>query len=182
MYSPIVSVNQLDLGREPGRVNLNTISSDAVWDAVVRGPFSTSSNIPSRSAANFVAQQPSTGPSTPADPAETLLNLLAVSSGPAPGPLQDDVSDIADANVNPLHQTYTATRLANTATNRSHLFAVWITLRTMEQTPPPNPVSDPDTVRYHRMFFIYDRSKPVAFEAGKDHNVRDGILLKRVLQ
>jgi len=59
---------------------------------------------------------------------------------------------------------------------------VWITLRTMERTPPPSPVSDPDTVQYHRMFFIYDRSKPVAFEPGRDHNVRDGILLKRVLQ
>jgi hypothetical protein len=183
VYAPTVSVNQLDLGREPGRVNLNTISSDAVWDTVVRGPFSSSSNIPSRSAANLAANQPLTGPSTPASPAETVVNLLGVSSGAAAvGPLQDNVSDISDANINPLHRTYTATRLANTATNRSHLFAVWITLRTMEQTPPPNPVSDPDTVQYHRMFFIYDRSKPVAYEAGRDHNVRDGILLKRVLQ
>jgi hypothetical protein len=183
IYSPIVSVNQLDLAREPGRVNLNTISSDAVWNDVVGGSGMPGSTVPSRTAANLAAVQPSTGLASPASPAETLLNVLSMASGnTATAPFANTNADIPDAHINPLHGMHTATRLANTATNRSHLFAVWITLRTMEQTPGAAPVTDQDTVRYHRMFFIYDRSKPVAFEAGRDHNVRDGILLNRVLQ
>jgi hypothetical protein len=183
IYSRILAVNQLDLCREPGRVNLNTIASDAVWDSVVRGPLSASTHIPSRPSANLVGSQstPRTGPGTPAA-AETMLNLLATQSGAtAQLPLLDDAADISDVADNPLHAMYTATRLANAATNRSHVFAVWLTVRTFERTPPPGSVADQDTVTYRRMFFVYDRSKPVAYEAGKTHNVRDGMLLQRVL-
>jgi len=185
LYSPILKVNQLDLGREPGRVNVNTIASDAVWDSAVRGPLSASTHIPSRTAANLVGTQstPGSGPVTPAQPAETILNLLAAKSGAASQlPLFDDAADISDVASNPLHDMYSATRLANAATNRSHVFAIWLTVRTFEETPAPSPAVDQDTATYHRMFFIYDRSKPVAYEAGKTHNVRDGILLQRVLQ
>jgi len=182
VYAPVTEVNQIDVGREPGRVNLNTISGSGVWNAVVKGPLASSTSIPDREAANFAAV--GSGDSvTPAQPARTVINLLALDSAAAnQKPVQDANPDIPDAADNPLHQMYTATRLANTTTNRSHLFAVWVTLRTMEQTPGAPPVVDQDSVQYHRMFFIYDRSKPVAFEPGKDHNVRDGILVKRVLR
>jgi len=97
------------------------------------------------------------------------------------------VINIADADTNPWHRITTATRLANMATIRSHVFGIWITVRTIDYSYildiSGNRVfrADPDTVRYSRMFVIYDRSKPVAYEPGKDHNVADGILLKRVL-
>ena len=32
-------VNQLSSYREPGRVNLNTVTNDQTWDAVVAGPL-----------------------------------------------------------------------------------------------------------------------------------------------
>ena len=35
----ITPVNQLSAYREPGRVNVNTVTSPQVWDAVVAGPF-----------------------------------------------------------------------------------------------------------------------------------------------
>ena len=34
----------------------------------------------------------------------------------------------------------------------------------------------------HRAFYIYDRSIPVGFETGKDHNVENGILVRRYIE
>jgi hypothetical protein len=41
---------------------------------------------------------------------------------------------------------------------------------------------DPDTVRTHRAFYVIDRSIPVAFEPGKPHNVRDAVVLRRIIE
>jgi hypothetical protein len=63
------------------------------------------------------------------------------------------------------------------------VFGIWITLRTIPTTGPgtPPPI-DRDSIRYHRMFLLYDRSIPVGFTPGHDHNVRDGILVQRVIR
>jgi hypothetical protein len=178
IHDTYAEVNQIDTGREPGRINVNTISSDPIWAALVGGTVAGSA-IPKRSATQFATLQ-ATGGTTSVRPAQALLDVLALdSSGTAIGPFRDTPADIPDANRNPLHRMHTATRLANMATNRSHMFGVWITLRTMETT---NGIGDPDSVQFHRMFLIYDRSRPVAYEPGKDHNVRDGIRLRRILQ
>jgi hypothetical protein len=76
---------------------------------------------------------------------------------------------------NPLHEIYTATRLANTTTPRSNVFGVWITLR--ESVP-----NDPDSVRYRRAFYIVDRSIPVAFRNGSDTNVWDCVRVRRIIE
>jgi hypothetical protein len=76
---------------------------------------------------------------------------------------------------NPWHGIYSAMRLANTATVRSNVFGIWITLR--EAT-----AGDPDSVKLHRAFYIVDRSIPVGYEDGKDHNVRDMIRLRRIIE
>lgn len=76
---------------------------------------------------------------------------------------------------NPWHGIYTAMRLANTATVRSNVFGVWVTLR--EAIP-----GDPESVKLHRAFYIIDRSIPVGYEPGKDHNVRDAIRLRRIIE
>jgi hypothetical protein len=76
---------------------------------------------------------------------------------------------------NPWHGIYTAIRLANTATVRSNVFGIWVTLR--EAIP-----GDPASVKLHRAFYIVDRSIPVGYEPGKDHNVRDAIRLRRIIE
>lgn len=76
---------------------------------------------------------------------------------------------------NPWHGIYTAMRLANTATVRSNVFGIWVTLR--EAIP-----GDPESVKLHRAFYIVDRSIPVGYEPGKDHNVRDAIRLRRIIE
>jgi hypothetical protein len=103
-------------------------------------------------------------------------------------------TDKTDANavlkpaidLNPSQAIYTASRLANTTTTKSHLVGVWITLReAMAPAPlPGQPVvpADPDSVRYHRAFYVIDRSIPVAHEPGRDHNVWDAVLLRRIVE
>jgi hypothetical protein len=174
VYESLRSTNQIDLAREPGLVNVNTIASDAIWRGVVQGGL------------GGVGQKPKVRDRSTADlaatPAETVADVLAIEGGnPGNPPYEDDAADIPDVDRNPWHRLHTATRLSNTATNRSHVFGIWLTVRTVEKVGGPNGQPDLDTVKYSRMFVIYDRSKPVAYEPGRDHNAADGILLKRVL-
>ena len=163
------TANQISSFHEPGRVNLNTISGSDVWNAVVAGqlpvpvqPFSTWSTL-----------------IMSGKPAQSMAHLLALSgTGSGYGVIvQSDTVAIlqTSGSLNPLHSIYTATRLANTTTPRSNVFAVWITLR--EST-----ANDPDSVKYRRAFYIIDRSIPVGYEEGRDHNVRDCIRLRRIIE
>ena len=174
IYSDTLSVNQLSSFREPGRVNLNTVTATDVWTAVVAGPLQTSgSAAPVRTIAqaNFGT--------TPANGMHNILALsgaITLSDSGTSAPIQDThplLSDLQTLNVS--HSIYTATRLANTATVRSNVFGLWITVR-------ESVANDPDSIKLHRAFYIFDRSIPVAFEPGKDHNVWDAVLLRRIIQ
>jgi hypothetical protein len=160
----ITTVNQLSSFREPGRVNLNTVPSDDVWNAVVAGPLP--SPVVSRTASTIT---------TSGTAAQNMYATLSLASGTGTTIVSDTTSAQLAVNLNPLHGIYTATRLANTTTPRSNVFGVWITLR---QSIP----NDPDSVRYHRAFYIVDRSIPVGFEEGKDHNVWDCVRLRRIIE
>lgn len=187
---------ELAAGREPGRVNLNTITSDAVWEAVVQGTVPRiATDDPTRPPYGLVrgrtsgrdtttprfAELASTGTAGTLHPAKTTGQLLSLSGvNERPTLVLNDATSIPDAEINPAHSFFTAMRLGNLATNRSHVFAIWITLRTMEKTGSGG--VDRDTVAFHRLFVLFDRSRPLAFEPGRDHNVRDGIVVRRVLQ
>lgn len=69
----------------------------------------------------------------------------------------------------------TAIRLANCATTRSHVFAVWITLKITDSSPNAGPP------QYARLFAIVDRSIPVGYAPGRTLNARETILLQRFL-
>jgi hypothetical protein len=196
IYWETTPVNQLSSFREPGRVNLNTVTADDVWDAVVAGPLSTQSGggepvaapLKTRVAAtgtagvgpgqtggpNSKSADFATSPAT--SPATSIGNLLAL-QGATTTDFAPDTHPalVASGAYNPADLLYTANRLANTTTIRSNVFAVWITLRESIQ-------NDPDSVKYHRAFYIVDRSIPVAHEAGKDHNVWDSVILRRIIE
>jgi len=167
------TVNQLSSFREPGRVNLNTVMSDEVWNAVVLGPLtgttgtSGSTGLPTRTEAKFSGTAPA-----PATSLVKMLSLMSTGSKPVNDKNQPDV---LPTDLNPLHSLYTATRLANTVTPRSNVFAVWITLRESVK-------NDPDSVKYHRAFYIIDRSIPVGFEDGADYNVLNCVRLRRIIE
>ena len=182
-------VNQLSAYREPGRVNLNTVVADDVWNAVVAGSLAKDKGEPDGPVKTRTDDPASTPPNIGAKlwekPATSMQALLAL-SGTATAttmPVKDTNAALAEAQkYNALHDTYTATRLANTVTNRSHLFGVWITLRECVAPPTSTNPGDPDSVRYHRAFYIIDRSIPVAHDPGHDHNVWDAVLLRRIVE
>lgn len=141
--------------REPGRVNINTCDGE-VWKVLLgsgstANPFETPSD-------------PGAQPRTPArHMSEILLQTPLVFS--------DASYDVRSVN----HTV--ANRLANVATVRSHVFAVWITLEITDPDAPDQPT-------YHRLFAIVDRSILVPFTAateGKNENFRDIIRLRRFL-
>jgi hypothetical protein len=84
-----------------------------------------------------------------------------------------------NADLDSFFRFQTAQRLANTTTTRSNVFAVWVTIGYFTTDNPP---AEPDPLRRNRGFFIYDRSIPVGYEPGTNHNARDGVLLRRIIQ
>lgn len=88
-------------------------------------------------------------------------------------------------------------RMGNLVTGRSSVFAVWITIGYFEVDQSGQPkvhssgalqgtgyesgAETGEQIR-HRGFFMVDRSIPVAFEPGKNHNVDRAVLIKRIIE
>jgi hypothetical protein len=75
----------------------------------------------------------------------------------------------------------TMNRLANLTTGRSNVFAVWVTIGFFDASGNELGIDTAETHRY-RGFYIFDRSIPVGYETGKDYNLRDAVILRRVIQ
>lgn len=88
-----------------------------------------------------------------------------------------DLNYHRDTDRNAYFRYQTMRQLSNVVTTRSNVYAVWITIRYLD---PAGQEDKP--YRRSRAFYIFDRSIPVAYERGVDHNVRDAILLKRIIQ
>ena len=88
-------------------------------------------------------------------------------------------------------------RLSNLTTTRSNVYAIWITVGyfEVEHVGPGQPLIYPDgyrlgqelgaergEIRRHRGFYMVDRSIPVAFEPGENHNVDRAIMLRRFIE
>jgi hypothetical protein len=87
-------------------------------------------------------------------------------------------------------------------TTHSNVFAVWITVGYFEVVPWPSPDGPPipdgahpdgyqlgqelyiDTgdVHRHRAFYIIDRSVPVGYERGQNHNVDHAVIVRRFIE
>jgi hypothetical protein len=102
-----------------------------------------------------------------------------------------------NANRNAAFRYRNLQRLANLTTTRSNVYAIWITVGYFEVFPNPGGVdaghsdgyqlgvergSDTGQIERHRGFYILDRSIPVGFERGFNHNVERAIVLKRFIE
>ncbi len=122
------------------------------------------------------------------------------------------VTPLNDPTRNPFFRLQNISRMSNLLTTRSNVYAVWITVGYFQVTPwygyptkvgSPYPTSGPvmyDTahpdgyqlglelgndsgdIHRHRAFYMIDRTIPVGFERGVDHNVQNAILLRRFIE
>ena len=215
--------NKVSNYRDPGRVNINTIYDQVVWQAMFQhgagpegfqGP-TFSQWVDSRrghglpaggiipldnSVPTFFANPLrafGAGELTPLPIMEraevdcTLLRSRDIAASPTPTtlPLFENTSNNVanDTQRNPSFRGQTLERLSNLVTSRSNVYAVWITVGYFEVDPGTFQLgrelgSDTGEVKRHRGFYIIDRSIPVAFEPGENHNVDRAIRLRRFIE
>ena len=78
-------------------------------------------------------------------------------------------------------------RLEKLTTTRSNVFAIRATIGYFEYDPAAGGLGveygeDQGTSRRHRAFYVVDRSIPVGYQEGQDHNVKDCILVRRIIE
>jgi len=106
-----------------------------------------------------------TNPFKAGPPAQSLSDLLLR----LPQVIASPDRDVRSLNLNLAH------RLANIATTRSDVFAVWVTLEVKQSATDRPP-------EYYRLFAIVDRSIPVGHAAGQNLNARDTFRVLRHLE
>ena len=101
----------------------------------------------------------------------------------------DPSDDYRNTDIHSAFRYQTLNRLQNLVTVRSNVYAVWITVGYFDWVDANNngrkeysELTEIVPQKRNRGFYIFDRSIPVAYERGEDHNVRDGILLRRIIQ
>ncbi len=204
--------------RYPGKINVNTISDFRVWNALmgvyatnemdtdadglldeqfeaVKDLFADDKPLRANSALNYVTTK--LGNNETLDSSEPGLfrrrmadqALLDYEPTTANDPL-----DLASRNA--YFKYHPRNRLGNLVTNRSSVFAIWISIRNFEvvsedlgngvvvDTISDQPYRDPNTERVEtsRAFFVVDRSIPVAFEPGRNHNVERAVRVSSYIE
>ncbi|MBI85916.1 MAG: hypothetical protein CMJ81_22190 [Planctomycetaceae bacterium] len=223
--------NQLSYFRDPGRININTIYSEKVWNAVTNGfagpdykqlaesrrgypqsgdpvvgfsGFPTLFRNPFRAFGsaqlvpkieNIIGETLPSGmlpggllPGTHREIAATLLRPAGVFADRGRLLFQNS-SAAADSHYS-RHSYFRyqfLQRLGNLVTTRSNVYAIWITVGYFEVDPQTGEPGlerglEGGEVNRHRAFYIVDRTIPVAFEPGKNHNVDRAVLLRRFIE
>jgi hypothetical protein len=90
------------------------------------------------------------------------------------------------AQKNAFTDLHPITRLSNLTTERSNVFAVYVTIGLFEVDGANRPGieygADKGQAQRYKAFYVVDRSIPVGFQTGVDHNVERTILLRRFLK
>ena len=189
-------IQQLSEFREPGRVNVNTMPAADIWRAV-QGDV-----ILGASADGKITADPDESLVSPVDqardwpddadpdedgkqPFEDAFSVLSASVG-----IDNFTEDYRDTDKDAVFRMQTISRLNNSVTVRSNVYAIWVTVGYFQWQDDDNDgVEDfPEELKEvtprnrNRGFYLFDRSIPVAYERGEDHNVQDAILLRRIIQ
>jgi hypothetical protein len=231
--------NYLSRFRDPGRININTISDPREFQALT-AMFQHYNNIngsPSlfdrfvESRRGYSANEYNDYPTIFANPVRTAMSadlmpdvrqmrkrnaveatLLRPDpltlNGNQPQPLfdffnmdpdqpSDPANDLAfETHRNPYFRYRGLARLSNLVSTNSNVYAMWLTMGYFEVEPHgvvdaghPDGMRlgreiglDVGTAERHRAFYLIDRSVPVGFQQGFDHNVDRAIMVRRFLE
>ena len=197
----IAPYNTLPNFREPGKVNINTVSNSIVHEGI-RGGFAGSFAM--FSDFETARQMPNGAVSGPTNFEGRFISSSSsqyVTADPLPnGAANLFRRDAANIRVFDFESTDPATntetsswfeneyrqRLSSVTTTRSSVFSIWITIGYFEVDEfgrvGAELGSDEGQVRRNRAFYMVDRSIPVACEPGKNHNVDETILVRTIIE
>ncbi|QDU93039.1 hypothetical protein [Lignipirellula cremea] len=175
-------------------------NSTAFWNTIetsregFTGTTLTSANSPTRFAQPFRSSAAADlAPLPELETSAVQATLLRSNPGNPGAPLFAGTStaNYRDFQRNAFFAYEGISRLDNLLTTHSNVFAVWVTIGEFEATPNAalhggfqlgaEAGSDSGQVTRHRAFYIIDRSIPVAFEPGENHNIDRAVLLRRYL-
>ena len=196
--------NFVSFYRYPGKINLNTIPNEQVYDALM------GADVASLSFDDFNASRWRGGASDFFRPYRNSNEGNLVSSADAtlvePGVQCGLFRNDGSSPAVPLFETDSQDgyfqnamrqRLGNLVTTRSSVFAIWITVGYFEVDENDENDGlrlDPNTGRgvevgresggavRNRGFYLFDRSIPVAYEPGKNHNIERAILVESFIE
>jgi hypothetical protein len=187
--------------RRPGKININTMSElqEPVWNNLVAGygePFS-------------MFQSRRNGTPGPMDPTDFelfyttienaafvpenprgILAAINVDSGGNPfnaiGATDQSSPELKKNATSSYFANELKQKMGNLVTTRSSVFAIWITVGYFEVDQfgrlGAELTSEAGDVNRNRGFYIVDRSIPVAFEPGKNHNVDRAVLVRSIIE
>ena len=188
----------------PGKINLNTIPNEQVYDALMGDfaatllPYSEFNNSRWR-ASGGSPSNPFFRPYRNSNEGNFVPAAVGVEENVDCGLFRRDPADptrslfdITSATRSGYARNAMRQRLGNLVTTRSSVFAIWITVGYFEvdETDTLRDIScggvelgsDTGEVTRNRGFYIFDRSIPMAFEPGKNHNVERGILVQSIIE
>lgn len=201
--------------REPGAVNLNTITDERVWrgllgDYKYDGSWATDQTVPAWATDILARRQTRPFRSANKGRQATLFDENG-RTGDEAGPLFPAPGGRGEPAFEPKKSAWfrfePLIRAASNTTPRSEVYAIWLTLGLFEVESTKESVPDPlgwkqldelhrypqgyrlkreygsvsGEVKRYRAFYIVDRSRPVCYEEGADHNVADTILIERFI-
>ena len=192
--------------REPGKININTIQSQAVYEGLMgnyatalgangltwpqflqtRG-IGTNNENPFRPAGtgNYVPP----GSTVFGGPHSTLFRAVDAANPIVPRFDFTSTSPSFNSDRSAFFRNQMRQRLGNLVTTRSSVFAIWVTVGFFEVAPNGDLLGPERELgietgenRRHRGFFIFDRSIPVAYEPGQNHNIDKAILVRTIIE
>jgi hypothetical protein len=201
--------NASQLATEPIEVVTPTPGGKKFLPTIMPAPFRAGADMaPDLPAASPVAQQALQKEFQPKGVDTTLLRQTQQTAGGVGPPLfanpdmdpnhsNPQLNLAVSGHRNAAFRYREVERLANLTTTRSNVYAIWITVGYFEVFPNPGGVdaghpdgyqlgaelgSDAGQIERHRGFYIFDRSIPVGFERGFNHNVERALVLKRFIE
>lgn len=173
--------------REPGKININSISHPAVWAALLGAKTENEVNNIAGLTANMYTdywgkiftESHGTRPRT-----FGASNANYIAANYPIFKMNCTTKESQSAAYNVYFQTQLMQRLSNLTTTRSNVFAVWITVGFFESngtTVGKEYGLDTGSRQRYRAFYLIDRTRPVGYSPGMRMNADKTIILRRYL-